>query len=300
MGEGGVALRMLDTIVVIPCYNEAERLDIDRFVRFVTGDPSCRLLLVDDGSLDDTRAVLEALAECDPQHLAVLALPQNQGKAEAVRLGVLAAMAQGAKYVGYWDADLATPLEGIGEFRQRLVGEQQLEVIFGARVRMLGRNIQRRPSRHLLGRAFATVASLTLGLGVYDTQCGAKLFRVSPRTERLFRQPFLTNWIFDVELMARMLSVWGSRQSIAAAMYEMPLDQWREVAGSKLKPRDFVKALFELVLIYRAYLAGSADAWESEVGASGFLEARSGQSDRPVNVSRNVDARPRQATLIPP
>ena len=303
--RGVVALRMLDTTIVIPCYNEAQRLDIDCFVRFVTSDPPCRLLLVEDGSTDDTLAILEALRECEPQHVDVLALAQNQGKAEAVRHGVLAAMDQGSKYVGYWDADLATPLEAIADFRAKLVSDQQLQAIFGSRVRMLGRNIRRQLVRHLLGRVFATGASFTLGLGIYDTQCGAKLFRADRKTQQLFEKPFLTNWIFDVELIARMLGSWASREAVAAAIYEMPLDDWYDVAGSKVRPRDFFKALFELNQIYWNYLRGIPDAAvraaaEAESAETESAETEKAGSDRPVDVSPKVDLKPRKALLTQP
>jgi glycosyltransferase involved in cell wall biosynthesis len=291
---------MLDTTIVIPCYNEAQRLDIDCFVRFVTGDPPCRLLLVDDGSSDDTLAVLEALRECAPLHVDVLALERNQGKAEAVRRGVLAAMAQGAKYVGYWDADLATPLEAIADFRAKLVSDQQLQAIFGSRVRMLGRNIRRQLVRHLLGRAFATGASLTLGLGVYDTQCGAKLFRADRQTQQLFEKPFLTNWIFDVELIARMLGSGASREAVAAAIYEMPLNEWYDVAGSKVRPRDFFKALFELNQIYWNYLRGIPDVVEGEAAEGEAAEAEKDRQDPPADTSPEVDSKPRKAMVTQP
>jgi glycosyltransferase involved in cell wall biosynthesis len=291
---------MLDTTIVIPCYNEARRLDIDCFVRFVTGDPPCRLLLVDDGSSDDTLSVLEELRECAPQHVDVLALERNQGKAEAVRRGVLAAMARGAKYVGYWDADLATPLEAIAEFRAKLASDQQLQAIFGSRVRMLGRNIRRQLVRHLLGRAFATGASVTLGLGVYDTQCGAKLFRADRKTQLLFEQPFLTSWIFDVELIARMLGSGASRQAVAAAIYEMPLDNWYDVAGSKVRPRDFFKALFQLSQIYWKYLRGIPDVAVGAAVAAEAAETEQAGSDRLVKVSRQVDSKPRKTLLTQP
>ena len=123
------------TTVVIPCYNEADRLDLDAFVRFLTSDPPCRLLMIDDGSSDDTLAVLRDLQECAPDHVEVMALDQNSGKAEAVRRGVLAAIDAGANYVGYWDADLATPLEAIVPFAKKLNEHDELQAVFGARVR---------------------------------------------------------------------------------------------------------------------------------------------------------------------
>src|SRR5439155_4840561 len=110
--------------------------------------------------------------------------------------------ANGADYVGYWDADLATPLQAIPEFLEVFAERPGLELVCGARVRLLGRDIRRTRRRHYLGRAFATVASWLLQLSVYDTQCGAKLFRASPRITAVFNQPFHTRWLFDVEILA--------------------------------------------------------------------------------------------------
>ncbi|HUS38318.1 MAG TPA: glycosyltransferase [Pirellulales bacterium] len=278
----GVPFRMPGTTVVIPCFNEAQRLDVDRIVQFLSSDPPCRLLFVDDGSTDDTLSVLESLQECAPGNVDVLPLEQNQGKAEAVRRGMLAAMAGRAQYAGYWDADLATPLEAIACFRDKLLGSDDLHAVFGARVRMLGRNIQRHVSRHLLGRVFATGASLVLGLGVYDTQCGAKMFRVDARTQQLFEKPFLTNWIFDVELIARMIGIWQDRATVSRTIYEMPLDCWLDVDGSKVRPRDFFRALFDLNRIYWSYLRGTPDAAEDGEAEEGVAEGANNLEDRPL------------------
>ena len=115
----------------------------------------------------------------------------NQGKAAAVRAGMRRAFEQGTRYAGYWDAALATPLEEVPRFLDVLDRTPQLTVVFGARVQLLGRSIERSSVRHYLGRIFATVASNVLGLAVYDTQCGAKLFRVDEESRALFAEPFL-------------------------------------------------------------------------------------------------------------
>jgi putative flippase GtrA len=119
----------------------------------------------------------------------------------------------------------------------------------GARVALLGRTITRKASRHYIGRLFATAASLVLALPVYDTQCGAKLLRVTERSRSLFEKPFGSRWIFDVELFARYLSVYGSRDGL----YELPLMRWTDVGESKVKWHDFMRAGAEMAAIYRAY-----------------------------------------------
>lgn len=249
---------MTDCTIVVPCYNEAERLDVESFRRFAAGDGRCRFLLVDDGSRDGTGSLLTELAEADPRHFAAISLPRNQGKAEAVRQGFLAARGQTPAMVGYWDADLATPLEAIPELRRKLLADPALRLVMGARVKLLGRSIQRNPWRHYLGRVLATAVSLTLRLPVFDTQCGAKLFRAAPEVWELFEEPFHTNWLFDVELLARLKIHGGNLPPAEECVYELPLQQWRDVGGSKVHPWDFFRAFHELAVIRRAYLRRAA------------------------------------------
>jgi dolichyl-phosphate beta-glucosyltransferase len=244
-----------ETVLVIPCYNEAHRLPRETFRRFAYARTDVALLFVDDGSRDDTLDQLQRLAE-QQDRVSVLALPKNAGKAEAVRQGCLAAFAAQPRYIGYWDADLATPLAAVDDFRAVLNRRPKVEIIFGARVKLLGTSIQRSAVRHYLGRVFATAASLALGLGVYDTQCGAKLFRASEVMSLVLRQPFLTRWLFDIEILARLIREARAARlsSIEELVSELPLTQWREVPGSKVKASDFPRAFLELIRIYRAYL----------------------------------------------
>ncbi len=242
--------------IVIPCYNEADRLPAASFAHFLARGEPVRFLFVNDGSTDRTLALLEALRAQHPGHIDVLDQQPNAGKAEAVRHGMLAAIARGDTTVtGFWDADLATPLDSIPDLLGRLVHHPHLEMILGSRVKLLGRAIHRDPTRHYLGRVFATVASSMLRLPVYDTQCGAKLFRVTPTLESLLSEPFHSRWIFDVEILARFLAIHKADPTYAAGViYEQPLQAWRDVAGSKVRPHDFLKAFYELVQLRTRYL----------------------------------------------
>ena len=242
-----------DVLIVVPCYNEAQRLPVDRFREFMESS-AIGFVFVDDGSRDRTFQVLEQLRRSREDRVHVLQLQVNQGKAEAVRRGVNFAFEKAPGYTGYWDADLATPLDAIPGFLAILEQRPGLDMVFGSRVKLLGRNVQRRPARHYLGRVFATVVSSMLRLPIYDTQCGAKLFRVRPDIRDLFAKPFLSRWVFDVELLARYINRLGSAQAAGARIYEYPLEEWQDVAASKVKGGDFVKALRDVVRIYWNYM----------------------------------------------
>ncbi len=243
-----------DVALVVPCYNEASRLDLAAFREYRIPGRRLVFCFVNDGSRDETRTVLERLCREMTGRAVLVDLAQNQGKAEAVRLGMLEAFRLGAGVVGFWDADLATPLAELPRFCQVLEERPAVEVVIGSRVRLLGRRIERRALRHYLGRVFATGASVTLGLPVYDTQCGAKLLRATAFTREIFTTPFLARWVFDVELLARFgRAVAGHEPPLETRVYELPLQRWTDVAGSKVRPWDFVRSGLELLRIWWAY-----------------------------------------------
>ena len=206
----------LRSILVVPCYNEAARLDDDALLSLAGGEfPATRLLLVDDGSRDDTGARLAALARRAPGRIEMLALDRNRGKAEAVRQGILAALANGADVVGYFDADLSTPASEIRRLLSILDERPQVAVLIGARI--------------------------------YDTQCGAKLFRRSDALAAALREPFLSRWSFDVELLGRLLVGDATTPAIfERQVLEIPLRSWRDVPGSKLRLSAMAGALKDL------------------------------------------------------
>ena len=240
---------------MIPCYNEAARFPIEPFLAFADTHPAIRFLLVNDGSKDDTLALLHRVQRGREEQIGVLDQPVNGGKGEAVRCGILAALEQeGCLYTGFWDADMATPLEAIEDLAAILASRPNVAMVFGARVKLLGRHVDRRAVRHYLGRIFATVVSTLLQLPIYDTQCGAKLFRVTPETRVLFAEPFCSRWVFDVEILARFIRHRRfDMESVAAGICEFPLQEWRDVAGSKVRPRDFFRAFFDVLKIRRRY-----------------------------------------------
>jgi dolichyl-phosphate beta-glucosyltransferase len=167
-----------------------------------------------------------------------------------VRAGLKLALDAGAEWVGYWDADLATPLAVIDDFARVSRQNPDVEVVMGARVRMLGRAVDRSGLRHLTGRVYATIASFALDLPVYDTQCGAKLLIRSAALEAALAVPFRSTWAFDVELLQRLQNQWGDRG--VARIIEVPLREWRDVGESKVSLRAGARAfLFVLGILVR-------------------------------------------------
>jgi dolichyl-phosphate beta-glucosyltransferase len=238
-------------MLVVPCYNEAARLDDAALLSLVDGElPAMRLLLVDDGSGDETGARLAALAHRAPGRIETLVLDRNRGKAEAVRQGMLAALARDATIVGYFDADLSTPVAELRRLLAMIEGRPDVGVVMGARISLLGNDIRRSHTRHYLGRVFATLASLILRARVYDTQCGAKLFRRSAALEAALREPFRSRWSFDVELLGRLLTGDATTPGLPVGqVLEVPLRSWRDVPGSKLRVSAMAGALKDLAQI---------------------------------------------------
>jgi len=240
--------------IVVPCYNEAERLDGDRFLAWLSAHPHYRLCFVNDGSTDATLSCLKALAEVNPARVRVHDLGSNSGKGEAVRHGLLAVLgANKATYMGYFDADQSTPLTELPRLVQVLETRPQCLMALGSRVLLMGYDIQRKAWRHYLGRLYATLSSHVLDLPIYDTQCGAKVMRVCPEWRRLLGSPFLTRWVFDVELISRMVRFEREMRphiDPRKLLVEVPVCRWVDVRGSKVTAFDGVVALADLSRLY--------------------------------------------------
>lgn len=254
---------MTRVTIVVPCYNEAHRLPRQTFLDFIVASDGVTFVFVDDGSQDATLTALEEISRAHPNRVHVLRQERNAGKGEAVRQGLLHALRRNeSDLIGFWDADLATPLDAVFDLRQVLIDRPDIQMVFGSRVRLLGREVQRRAIRHYLGRVFATVVSVLLRLPIYDTQCGAKLFRVTPELQRVLGDPFCSRWVFDVELLARFIQLHkGNVEVVRRAVYEYPLHVWNDVAGSKVRPTDFLRAFRDVMKINRRYLTSANREW---------------------------------------
>lgn len=239
------------TLVVVPCYNEEKRLDTAAFLAALSQEQNLEFVFVNDGSADGTQTILEEAARRGGPRVHLVALPENQGKAAAVRAGVLRAFELGAEIIGYWDADLATPLAAIGAMSQAFK-DPHILLVLGSRVQLLGRHIKRDPMRHFIGRGFATAVGLALGMPVYDTQCGAKLFRASPIMKRAFEESFEHVWTFDVELLSRLLKeeARAGTLHLSEQCVEFPLAAWHDKPGSKIRVTHVPRIAWEVIRFF--------------------------------------------------
>lgn len=219
--------------LVIPAYNEAHRLDSTlaqawSYLRG-TGEPF-ELLLIDDGSLDDTAGVARRFADDHPGTM-VRTIP-HAGKAAAVRAGM--AQASG-ELIAFTDADLATPLDNLAVFI-RLAGEGA-DIVIGSREGSQARRIGEPRYRHVMGRAFNRLVQTLLLPGIEDTQCGFKLFRREAARAILHRAllyrdtkalsgPRVT--AFDVELLV-------IARKLGLRVVEVPV-VWTYGSQSKVNP----------------------------------------------------------------
>lgn len=241
---------MQKTVIIVPCYNEAERLNPELFIKSTLENKNLSFIFVNDGSTDNTIEKITRLRDSNPQQIQYIDLDKNVGKAEAVRQGFLRALKTDVVNIGYWDADLATPLDAIINFCN-ILDNSKVAGILGSRVKLLGHEIKRGAIRHYAGRIFATFVSLILKLSIYDTQCGAKIFKKNECLDSAFKIPFKVNWTFDVELLARFILINKIKGAvpITEMLIEYPLEKWTDVRGSKVEFRDFLIAVKEVILI---------------------------------------------------
>lgn len=266
-GAAGTTSR---TAIVVPCYNEADRLDQAAFLAHLDASPRTDFIFVNDGSWDTTLDKLVALHDAAPTRVTVVDLAKNSGKAEAVRQGLLAATDQGAAFVGYWDADLATPLDAIDEFSRVLNKFPEAQVVYGARRKMLGHRIERTFGRRIVSCICATLARRAVGLPVGDTQCGAKMIRNTPILRNAIAKPFTAGWLFDVEFFARLSAGMTERRF---AFYEQPLAEWTEVAGSKVSSAAIVKSGLRMLRLIAERRLGLSFSIEAAVSATATILA---------------------------
>lgn len=242
--------------IIIPCYNEEKRLPYTDFLHFAQTHPETLLCFVNDGSKDNTVSVLRGMQMQCPENICVYSVAQNGGKAEAVRQGMLYVHRHfSVTMLGFLDADLATKPEEWLQMAKYKEYYPQYGAIVGSRIQRLGANINRNDSRSLLSSIIKQFIRVILKTPFQDTQCGAKIFQ-RDLVPFLFLRPFMTSWLFDIEIFLRLQKKFG-KTTLQKGVLEYPLMHWAEVGDSKLKFKHSIKIPFQLGRLYYQYRIAS-------------------------------------------
>ena len=225
--------------IIIPAYNESERLalSLPKVVEYTDkNDLQAEIIVVDDGSRDDTAEVVRHFARTHPE-VRLLENPGNRGKGYSVRNGMLHALGD---VMLFTDADLSSPIYEASKLFAAI--QQGADVAIGSRWLQAELQTERQPwFRQLYGRLFNLALRLTLGLNYRDTQCGFKAFtRAAAHT--VFTRQRIERWGFDPELL--FLANKFNLRTV-----EVPVE-WAHDHRSKISPlRDGLKMGVEMLSV---------------------------------------------------
>lgn len=223
-------------------------MDVSAFENNFTEFENIDFLLIDDRSEDQTFSTLKSFQK-QFSNVSTIQKRENSGKAESIRFGVHS-LDKKYPYIGYLDADLATPVPELINLLKEAKTHGDKKIIMGTRIKLLGNHVKRSLKRHYFGRIFATLISqFVLKIPVYDTQCGAKIIEGKLAVE-LFEKPFTTKWLFDVELLLRFRAM---DKNFTEKVKEIPLETWTEKGGSKIKWYEFLQTPFQMIKLYARY-----------------------------------------------
>lgn len=241
--------------VVIPCYNEEDRISGATFKEFLMKNHGYHFCFVNDGSTDNTLEVLEQLKIGFEDSISIVNCEKNGGKAEAVRKGTLKLLQdRQLDYIGYLDADLSTDLSDFNELVNTLESSDY-QIVSGSRIHRMGATITKQSARKIISKTINLIIQGLLGMGFKDTQCGAKVMDRNLAAAVLTGK-FVTKWLFDVEIFVRIRAIYGKERA-KALICEQPLKRWIHADGSKLSMRDSVTILGQLTRIAWHYRMAS-------------------------------------------
>ncbi len=242
-------LKCRNSAIVVPCYNEEKRINCNKYLNSLNHFDS-HVFLVDDGSRDGTLNILKSLEKKAPDRFTAIKQSSNTGKAEAVRNGLNIAADKGFKYIGFADADLAVEFKEFPDFLKIFDDIKEVNTVIGTRTRLAGRKIDRNLSKYIQQRIIAKMGNVLFAPPVFDTQCGAKMFKAKV-VKQAIKEPFLANWLFDQELLTRISKL---KESIGKNwLFEFPVKSWIEYGGSHRKPSDYLKSLQDFFKILKKH-----------------------------------------------
>ena len=232
--------------IIVPFYNEEKRIKID-LINELIAIGGVHVFLANDGSTDNTLDLLKTINNQNPNNSTLFDYIKNQGKANTIYKSILKVSALNSyEYIGYFDADFSTPVKEYVKIIEEIkLNKKQL--IFASRIKLLNSIIIRKWYRHYIGRIIITLINFKFHLGIYDTQCGAKIFS-KEIIDMAFQKPFLTSWLFDIEMFIRL-----KEKKILVNAQEYPIENWRDVDGSKLGFSSVIKIFREVYILFKNY-----------------------------------------------
>lgn len=228
--------------IVIPAYNESARLGatLEKVLAYVHAQRwDAEVIVVNDGSRDNTADIVRAFATKDPV-LRLVENPGNHGKGYSVRNGMLNTR---GRIVLFSDADLSSPIEEAPKLLQAL--DDGADIAIGSRWLRAETQTQRQPlHRQVFGRIFNLVLRLTLGLQFKDTQCGFKAFK-QPAVQAIFPLQKIERWGFDPEILFLAKKLKFKTQEVSVA--------WGHSGGTRINPLVDGSRMFMEMLRIRWY-----------------------------------------------
>jgi dolichyl-phosphate beta-glucosyltransferase len=211
--------------IVIPAYNEGKRLGptLEKVLAYVRQQGwDAEVIVVNDGSRDNTADIVRSFAESNPQ-VRLVENPGNRGKGYSVRNGMLQARGE---VIVFSDADLSSPIEEMPKLLQAI--EQGADIAIGSRwLRAELQTSRQSLHRQLFGRIFNALNGLILGLRFKDTQCGFKAF-TRRAAQMILPLQLIERWGFDPEILF-LARKFGFRVD------EVPVC-WGHVGGTRINP----------------------------------------------------------------
>lgn len=230
-----------DLSVVVPAYNEADRIGttLESIASYLDGrDLDDEVIVVDDGSTDDTQAVVRSVTERF-RHLRVLPVGFNGGKGRAVRLGMLAASGRHRLFL---DADNSTDIRELDRLLAAAADEPvEPAVVIGSiadRASVVTKHQSRLRSK--VGRAGNRLIQRLVLPGINDSQRGFKVFS-GPACDEIFKRCRVDGWAFDVEVLA-------IARALGHHVLEVPIT-WHHCDGSRVRPSAYLETLRDVIRI---------------------------------------------------
>ena len=236
----------LTSLLIIPFYNEEKRYRQDEFLRLLT-EQAFDILFVNDGSNDCLPKQIRIELVSEYSNAKLIDLSHNSGKSEALRSGLIYAVERGYERVGFTDFDLSTPPTEIIRLMNMFQDEAfHANSIFGIRNVNYSSSVKTTYFREKQGKLFQKIANSMFGVNFQDLQCGMKIFSVSLLSREVLSEPFINQWLFELELLLRL-------PESCIEIAEVNLNQWNHFQNSKVKPSHLFYIVYSLAKLYVRY-----------------------------------------------